>query len=72
MLNKARVIKTEHWIILLIVWVSTSSIRSRNREPLVENWTSGNNGSGRSRESDGYCGKASCYFTEGLPRGIII
>jgi len=61
----------DYWIVLLTVRVSTSSIRGGNREPLVEDWTSGNNGSGRSRESNGYCGKASCYFIKRFPRGII-
>ena len=60
-----------YWIVLLTVWISTSSIRSRNRESLVEDWTSGNNRSRRFRKSNGHCRKASCYFIEGFPRGII-
>lgn len=53
------------------VRVSAGPIGSGDREPFVEDRTSGDNGQGRSGESDGHRGETSRYVAEGLSRGVI-
>lgn len=53
------------------VRVSAGPIGSGDRESFVEDRTSGDNGQGRSGESDGYSGETSRYVAEGFSRGVI-